>query len=215
MKKLIVILILIQASLVNAQKNIYLSDQFETLSKDHKTLAILPFFATLHLKNGEKLTTEQRTKLADKEGYTVQNAIETYFLKQKSKKKFSVNFQDTKETNALLKQHNISIDNLDIYTTQQLSEILGVDGIISGNLTLTALISDGVSTDFDLISFITGNSDYGRIAIKITDGKQSKLLWKYEMEITRKTGKNTYEIIEEMMKKAARKFPYQKIKKKQ
>lgn len=214
MKKIAtLLLIFICIVKANAQGNIYTSEKFEDLSKDHKVLAILPFYATLHLENSKDITDENLKKLAEKEGYVVQSALETYFLKQKSKKKFEVTFQNIQITNDLLAKNNISLDNLDVYTSKKLANLLGVDGIISGNLTLKALISEGVSTDFDIFDYLLGDSGYGRIAIKIADGKTSKLLWKYENKITKKSGKDTYEIITDMMKKAARKFPYEKEKK--
>jgi len=39
------------------------------------------------------------------------------------------------------------------------------------------------------------------------------LLWRFEKEITKKSGKNTTELIDKMMKQASRKFPYDKEKK--
>lgn len=191
------------------QKLIYQSEQFEELSKDHKTVAILPFKARLELEN-QNLTSEQLESLQEKEGYEVQNALESYFLKLHKRKDYRVSFQDIKNTNAILAKNDISEKNIDIYTSQQLCKILDVDAVISGDLTLKALISKGVSTDFDLISFISGTSDYGRIAIKLSDGETGKLLWKYEKVINRKSGKNTYDIIEAMMRKSTRKFPYDK-----
>ena len=116
-------------------------------------------------------------------------------------------------TNAILAQNNITYKNIDIYTVKQLSEILGVDGIISGNLNLNILLSKGVSTEFKFLDFFNGNSDYGRIGVKVSDGSSGKLLWKYEIEITKKTGKNTTELIDKMMKLATKKFPYEKEKK--
>lgn len=213
MKKKLLILFLAITSLVTAQKNIYTSEKFDELSKEHKVLAILPFYATLHLNDAKGMSEEDLKKLARKEGCAVQSAIEMYFSKRKKKKKLDVTFQSIETTNQILKENNITLDNMDIYTTKQLAEILHVDGIISGNLTLKALISEGVSTDFDIFKYILGESDYGRIAIKISDGKTSKLLWKYEKQISRKSGKDTNEIISDMMKKAARKFPYDKKKK--
>lgn len=193
-----------------SQKTVYENKSFEELASDHKELAIIPFHVLLNLKNEEQLTESNLKALAEREGYAVQNAVESYFLKRKKRKKFSVNIQDIKNTNALLKKHNITISNIDEFTTQELCSILKVDGLVSGNLTLKALISQGVSTSFDFISFVTGSSDYGRIALKISDGDSGKLLWKYEQEITRKSGKNTHEIIESIMKKLVRKFPYDK-----
>lgn len=199
-------LLLICASGIG-QKTIYQSEQFEELSKDHKTVAILPFEARLELDN-KNLEADQLAKLQEKEGYEVQNALESYFLKLHKRKDYRIEFQDIKNTNALLAKKGIELKNLNIHTSQELCDILDVDAVISGDLTLKALISEGVSTDFDLISFISGTSDYGRIAIKLSDGDTGKLLWKYEKVINRKSGKNTYDIIEAMMRKSTRKFPY-------
>ncbi|MDG3583441.1 hypothetical protein [Galbibacter pacificus] len=209
MKKHIFLIVLMMSALGFGQKTIYQSESFKELSKDHKTVAIVPFEARLELDN-KNLTAEQLKKLQEKEGYEAQNALESYFLKRHKRKDYRIEFQDIKNTNALLAKEGIDLLNLDIYTTQDLCKILGVDALISGDLTLNALISEGVSTDFDFMSFISGTSDYGRIAIKLSDGATGKLLWKYEKVITRKSGKNTYDIIEAMMRKSTRKFPYDK-----
>ncbi len=212
MKKRILYLLLFASLAVSAQKNIYESKNFDDLSKDHKVLAILPFLTNLDLKDG--ISKNELKQLEEKEGYAVQNALETYFSKRKRKKKFSVEFQNTKNTNAILAQKNISYENIDVYTIKQLNEILQVDGIISGNMDLNILLSKGVPTEFSLLDYFLGDSNYGRIGIKISDGASGKLLWKYEKKINKKTGKNTNDLIDRMMKLATRKFPYDREKKK-
>ena len=144
----------------------------------------------------------------------MQDALETYFGRGKKKKKFSVEFQNTKNTNAILAQNNINYSNIDTYTIKQLSKILNVDGIISGNLNLNILLSKGIPADFSILDYLLGDANYGRIGIKISDGKTGKLLWKYENEITKKSGKNTDDLIDKMMKKMTRKFPYDKERQK-
>lgn len=190
------------------QKNIYQSARFETLSQDHQVLAIIPFITNLDLE--EELSSAERTELEEQEGYEVQNALETYFGRGKKRKKFSVDFQNIQNTNAILTQNNIDYSNIDTYTVKQLCELLKVDGIISGNMDLNILLSEGVPTEFSFMDYIRGDANYGRIGIKISDGVTGKLLWKYEKEITKKTGRNTIELIDKMMKKAARRFPYEK-----
>ena len=210
-KKLIFLAIFSNAWFGNAQKNIFESTRFVELSANHQVLAIIPFLTQLDL---EQNTSQNELKsLAKKEGYAVQDALETYFSRRKKRKKFNVEFQNVKETNALLLKNDITYENIDIHTVKELSEILGVDGIISGSLDLNALLSKGVSTDFSLLDYFRGKTDYGRIGIKISDGKTGKLLWKYEKIITKKTGKNTIDLIDKMMKAASRKFPYDKEKK--
>lgn len=211
MKKILLFLLTLISFQSFSQKNIYENGRFDELSENHKILAIVPFIAKLELE--QSLSKEEQTKLAEREGYAVQDALETYFSRRKKRKKFNVEFQNIKNTNALLAQNNITYENIDIYTVKQLADILNVDGIISGNLDLNILLSKGVPTDFKFLDYFSGDADYGRIGVKISDGFSGKLLWKYEKEITKKTGKNTAELIDRMMKLASKKFPYDKEKK--
>ncbi|KKK83435.1 hypothetical protein LCGC14_2793430, partial [marine sediment metagenome] len=168
----------------SAQKNIYETSTFDDLTQDHQVLAIVPFITHLDLEN--KITKKELKLREEKEGYAVQNALETYFSQRKKKKKFSIDFQNIKNTNALLAKNNIRYDNIDVHTIKELSEILGVDGIISGNLELNVLLSDGVDTKFNFLDYFLGDADYGRIGVKISDGATGKLLWKYEKEINKR-----------------------------
>ncbi|MER3376458.1 MAG: hypothetical protein RIM83_17595 [Allomuricauda sp.] len=211
MKKIVSIIVFLAVTVASAQKNIYENRKFDELTEEHEVLAIMPFIAYLELK--EVVDRDELKVLAEREGYAVQNALETYFSKRKKRKKFNVDFQNIMNTNAILAQNGIDYDNLDIHTTQELCKILDVDGIISGNLNLNILLSEGVPTDFNLLDYFSGDANYGRIGVKISDGESGKLLWKYENEISKKTGKNTTELIDKMMKAASRKFPYDKEKK--
>ncbi|MEO0571354.1 MAG: hypothetical protein AAF039_06575 [Bacteroidota bacterium] len=210
-KKLLFLFVFLGFFWSNAQKDIFESNRFDELSEGHQVLAIVPFITQLDLE--QNISKEELKELAQKEGYAVQDALETYFSRRKKRKKFNVDFQNVEETNALLTKNGIRYDNIDIRTVKELSNILGVDGIISGSLDLNVLLSKGVSTDFNLLDYFRGKTNYGRIGIKISDGSTGKLLWKYEKIITKKTGKNTDELIDKMMKAASRKFPYDKEKK--
>ncbi len=211
MRRILFLFVLMGFVNVTAQKNIYENRRFDELTENHEVLAIVPFIANLDLE--QDVSPSELRKLAEKEGYAVQNALETYFSKRKKRKKFNVDFQNIEDTNAILTQKGINYSNLDIYTTKQLCDILKVDGIISGNLNLNILLSKGVSTEFSFFDYFSGNANYGRIGVKVSDGDTGKLLWKYEKAITKKTGKNTVELIDKMMKLASRKFPYDKEKK--
>ena len=151
MKKLVSYLLIITSLTVSAQKNIYESKNFDDLTENHVVLAIIPFLTNLDLDDG--ISRNELKQLEEKEGYAVQNALETYFSKRKRKKKFSVEFQNTKNTNAILAQKNITYKNIDVYTIKQLSEILQVDGIISGNMDLNILLSKGVPTEFSFLDY--------------------------------------------------------------
>ncbi len=212
MRNYILILFALSFFQLWGQKDIYESVRFDELSSEHATLAIIPFFTYLDLE--QDLSKEEQNRLEELEGKAVQDALETYFGRGKKRKKFTVEFQNVENTNALLAQNKINYNNIDTYTIKQLSEILGVDGIVSGNLELNVLLSRGVPQEVSFIDYLLGDANYGRIGIKISDGKTGKLLWKYENEITKKSGRNTTDLIEKMMKKMTRQFPYDKERKK-
>ncbi|MGB3143305.1 MAG: hypothetical protein WBB24_04285 [Maribacter sp.] len=211
MSRILLAFVLLSTISITAQKNIYESPDFDKLSEDHNVLAIIPFLTNLDLN--ETVSKVEQKRLEENEGYAVQNAFETYFSKRSKKKKLPVEFQNVKNTTAILAQNNITYENIDIYTTKQLSEILGVDGIISGTLDLNILLSNGIPTEFSFTDYFSGGANYGRIGVKISDGDSGKLLWKYEKKIDKKTGKNTTDLIDRMMKLAIRKFPYERERK--
>lgn len=212
MKYVVLLLLFFILTSGSAQKGIYESGKFDKLSEDHNVLAIIPFFTNLELE--ENISGDELKALEEKEGIAVQDALETYFGRGKKRKKFTIEFQNIENTNAILAQNDITYGNIDTYTIKQLSKILKVDGIISGNLDLNILLSEGIPAEFSFIDYILGVADYGRIGIKISDGATGKLLWKYEKEINKKTGKNTDDLIDKMMKGATRKFPYDKERQK-
>ncbi|WP_298512777.1 hypothetical protein [uncultured Kordia sp.] len=212
MKKILtsLLILIVGMQFANAQKKIYESDKFDELSKDHKIIAILPFQTTLNLKSKDKTYTKaQIQELEEREGVAVQEALESYFLNRKRKKKLKIEFQDINTTNRMLKKAGVVSEDMDIYSPQELCKILKVDAVISGSLTSRLLLSKDIDTSFDLITYLKGKSDYGKIIIKLSDKTTGKLLWRYEKTINRKSGKNTQNIINRMMRKASRKFPYE------
>ena len=57
-----------------------------------------------------------------------------------------------------------------------------------------------------------GPTNTGQCTINIHEAKAGELLWKYENALSRGMGSNTQSVINAMMRKAAKKFPYEKTK---
>jgi hypothetical protein len=191
-------------------KEIYTNPNFTTLSKDHKILAILPFKASIMLrpKQIEKMGEEQYQKLQIDEGKSVQSALQTYFLNKREDKGFDVTFQDVAKTNALLLKNNINLTNIDSYTSEELAKLLEVDGVISGSISTDKPMSDGASIALGMVVGFYGATNSGKCTININDGKTGELLWKYEKTLARSLGSDINTIINAMMRKASRQFPY-------
>lgn len=197
---------------VSAQfiRSIYTNPNFEQLAKDHQTLAIIPFKANVKLrpKQMKEMSAEDVARMEEQEGESVQSALYSYFLKRKGKHDFNVGFQDITRTNALLAKNGITYENIGEYTTEDLAKMLEVDAVVSGLLTTDKPMSEGGAIALGILTGISAPTNSGKIAIDINDGATGELLWKYEKALSRDLGSDTNQIINALMRKASRKFPY-------
>jgi len=206
-------LLFIVPLVVGAQtKEIYVNPDFARLTQDEKTLAILPFEVTMNLRPKQKarITAGELADLEHKEAFAIQSALQTYFLKRKEKRHFSVDFQDIQQTNALLKQKHLLPDSLSFYSPAEQARILGVDGVVSGALVSDKPLSDGASIALGLLVGFSGPTNSGKCTISIHDRDSGKLVWKYDKTLSRGLGSDINTIINAIMRKASRKFPYEK-----
>ncbi|NCF33935.1 MAG: hypothetical protein GWP50_10260 [Proteobacteria bacterium] len=75
-----------------------------------------------------------------------QRAVYTQFLERVEKDKVTVKFQDIDDTNALLRRADGFDEQGRInLTKQQISELLGVDAVISGSMTLSKPMGTGTA----------------------------------------------------------------------
>lgn len=191
-------------------REIYVNDNFATLAKDHKLVAILPFKAIVKLRPNQmaKMTQEQFQQLQKDEGMAVQSAIHSYLLKRKDQHDLSISFLDISTTNALLAKNNITQENIDTFTPKELAEMLNVDAVISGVLSTDKPMSDGASVALGVLVGFYGATNSGKCTINIHDGKTGELMWKYEKTLSRSLGSDTNTVINTIMRKASRQLPY-------
>ena len=222
-------LIFLTGFVLQAQ-TVYLNPEFDSLARDHKELAILPFKVTLKLKLGKmrKMEIEDLKKIEKAEGEAVQTALFDFFLKQKEKDSFKVSFQDITKTNELLAEMGWKNDSYRPKNLEEVCRRLKVDGVIIGTVITSKLLSDEAAAAMYALGITValgtsllgqpeifggpGPTNKGTCTIDIHDSKTGELLWKYENTLTRGMGSNTRTVINAMMRKVPKKFPYEDIK---
>jgi len=211
---LTVLLALFTTLLASAQtREIYTSPKFKLLTKDHKTLAVLPFRTTLQLRPAEVKKNggiEGVRVLEEREGLGVQSALQSYLLKQKGDNDITVDVQDVARTNALLAKNGMTSEKTLTMTMEELAQMLGVDGVISGTFESSQPMSGGAAVAMLMVGGFSGPTNTGKLAISINDGRSGELLWKYDKSLSRGFGSDTNSIITTIMRKASRQFPYSK-----
>ena len=195
-----------------AQREIYTHEDFQSFASSHQMIAILPFKANIKLrpKQMQSMSETQLRNLQEQEGLAVQSALHTYYLKRKEqgKAKMSVDVQPPHTTNALLRKANVSQENYYDFTVQELADILGVEAVVHGELNTSSPMSEGASVAMGLAVGYFGATNNGDISIQLSDGKTGTLLWKYDKTLSRSLGSDTQSVINAMMKKASKKWPY-------
>jgi hypothetical protein len=218
MKNFFVFYLLVIYQISVAQK-VYINPQFKTIAENHTTIAILPFQVTANLRPEamKKMTASQLTKLQKDEGMAAQSTFHGYLLRHKTKHNLKIDLLDLHTVNALLLKNDITENNFEFYTPHELCTLLQVDGVVTGQLFTEKPFSEAAAIAHLFIykdplfnfNFIPTNT--GNCIISMNDGNTGALLWKYNKSLNRGHGSSTYTIINAIMRKASRKFPY-KIK---
>lgn len=191
-------------------KAVYVNPKFYSLAHDHKTVAVLPFTVTIGLRPKERAATsdEDLKKMEQQEGIAAQNALVSWFLRKQKTDHYSVEFQDVNTTNALILKAGMDMHNLASYTPDELAKSLGVDAVMGGIIKSSKPISEGASIAMGALFGVYGNTNTGHITINLNDAEKGALLWKYDNDLSGSLGSDMDSIMDSLMRKAARKFPY-------
>ena len=188
-------------------KQVYKANNYKEVIERHKTVAILPIKATISYKKTPKeYSAEANAEEEKKLGMSMQQGMYTYLLRKEDD--YTVKFQDVERTNALLKKANI-MGGLDEVLPDSICKILNVDAVIRCTYQYEKTASEtGALVSTLLIG--TGKTGSGGLVMQINDGKDGELVWRFYKEMNETLTSNANEIMERMMKKVARNFPYKK-----
>lgn len=213
MKKVILLLTcLFSTTLMLAQfegsKQIFESPKLGQLTAVHKTVAILPFKASISYKRLPKNFDAQTNKDEERKlGSNLQSGMYTYLLRKSDD--YTVTVQDVERTNVLLKQNEV-FDKIDEMTPDALAKILGVDAVIKCAYAYEKTSSEGLAIAKTLlIGFGTGKVASGEMTMNVYNGADGDLLWRFYKEMNEDVMSSANAVMERMMRKVGRNFPYE------
>lgn len=189
---------------------VYTAEDFSTYQAEHKTVAILPYSVQIELKKlPEGVTQDDIEKMEADESQVFQKVLYGQFLEQYSKGRYTVEFQDIDKTNTLLTRSDVNLDNMSSYTKDELSALLGVDALISGNIRRDKPMSTGAAIASTLfLGFGTTNKVHVNMAVH--DGTSGNLLWSYDHEVSGGLGSSPEKLAKSLMDNISKKFPYER-----
>ena len=209
MKKLVLLILLFLSFNLYSQKQIFESPQLSSATKVHKIVAIIPFVVKITYKKQPKnfsadANKEQEQKMAK----SIQSSMYTFLLRKADK--YTVSFQDVEKTNILLKKAGIA-DKLDEMTKDEIAKILGVDAVISGTFESEQTKTEaGAIVSAVIFGGLGGKTGSGSLTMMINNGTDGELLWRFFKTMDDNIATGTDDLVESMMRKVSRNFPYLK-----
>jgi hypothetical protein len=79
---------------------------------------------------------------------------------------------------------------------------------MGGLIQTTKPMSEGASIALGVAFGVWGNTNSGNITINLSNAADGALLWKYDKELARSLGSDMNVLMDTLMRKASKKFPY-------
>lgn len=214
MKKTLLLFVLISANLLafgqyeNA-KQVFESPQLKNAVATHKVVAILPFGTKISFKKQPKdFDLEAHVQKEKAMATSIQSSMYTFLLRKSSN--YTVEFQDVEKTNVLLKKAGL-IDKLDEVTKDEVAKALGVDAVISGKFETEQTRSEaGAIVTTVLFGGIGSKTGSGSLTMAVYNGQSGDMLWRFFKAMNDGVFSSSDELIDRMMRKVSRNFPYSK-----
>ena len=197
--------------IVNAQwetsKQEFKSPDLQNLIDNAKTVAILPFKANVKYKRMPKgATVESLREEEEKLSTSLQDGMLTYLLRKSEN--YSVKFQDVNRTNALLKRSGVYND-LDVVLPDSLCKILNVDAVIKSTWNYEKTGSEAGAIVMALAVGVSKGVGSGALTLQLYGAKDGELAWRFYKEMNESAFSSASELMERMMKKIGRNFPFE------
>ena len=189
-------------------KELYEAPNLKKVLQAQKTVAILPLRVTISFKKFPKNYDAANNAVQEKEeGVNMQQGMYTYLLRKADN--YFVSFQDVQRTNILLKQAGI-YDKLDQITADSIAKILKVDAVIQASYAYEKTGSEAAAIAKTLVFGFGGSTASGSLTMQINNGTDGNLLWRFYKQMNEGIFSSADELMQRMMKKVARNFPYEK-----
>ena len=204
----------------------YVSDNFKESTVDHVKVAVLPFEIDYIGKIPAELSEEELLKAQVQESEAYQQSFQSQILAcaRKRKQEITVKLISNKKVMAVLAENGISTEDSWDMSSDELSELIGVDAIIRGSVRTKRLLTNkqsfGIDMSRKLLDVLRRNNNIPRVngaiantadimvQYDIIDAEEGVVLWSYQCTREADWQRQPEEIIASINRTAAKRFPY-------
>jgi hypothetical protein len=219
-------LILVFLFLIVSCTPYYIAANFNSRTAHHTKVAVLPFEILFIGRMPADLTEEDILEIEEAEAIVFQVSFYNEILRstKNGRKPIGVDLQHYDETLDLLNKNNIGIRQSWRTNPKDLAAILGVDAVVKASIEKTRFMSDLASfgiehgirffndlTDYrlwPLALFVNTTSKKVKSSYYLLDKEDATAIWSIAYDIDADWRSPTDEIINHIIRRSARKFPY-------
>ena len=190
--------------LLSSCASVYYSPDAKQASSQHQKIAIVPPTVSIAARrkvDPEALKEQQRT-----ESLNFQKEMYNWFLRRKSQNGMRVNILDIETTNAKLTKVGYFEENT--MTPKEISDLLGVDAIMTSNYALSKPISEGAAVALGLLVGVWGATNETTVTLEIHDKGTENMIWNYNHTLSGSIGSSSASLVNALMRNASKKMPY-------
>jgi hypothetical protein len=222
MKKITFYFLLIFA--ISSCRTTYVSEDFQSISKEHQRIAILPFHIINNVPFPRGMSPREQRQIQESESIAFQNSLIRQLLKkdsQRKSKQMKVLILSAQETNSLLAKNGISASEAYKIKPQKLAKIIGVDAVVINTLHKNWFVTDfatfNIPVPQDIPVVIKGrfpinprlSSRTYSLVSDIVNGDDGKIISSTSAESHRiKLRKRKQSFVQIVNRKISRNFPY-------
>ncbi len=196
-------LFILAGILLSSCAKIFYSPDAKTLAQNHQLVAILP--PTVSIAASRKVEAQAIIEQQKTESINFQYEMHSWMLKRKMQGKISPEIQDIEITNAKLKKAGYPET---ILTPAEICELLGVDGILGSNYSLSKPMSQGAAIAVGVLFGAWGATNEVSVSLNIKDCANKKLIWNYDHKFSGSIGSSPANLVDGLMRNASKKMPY-------
>ncbi len=191
-------------------KQVFKSPNLPAAIASHRTMAILPSDVLItNRKQPKNFNPEADREQEKKMSTSIQGSIYTYLLRRSNE--YPISIQTMDETNLRLKSAGME-GNLNKLTKTEIAAALGVDAVLGSRFEMRETQSDGLAiATMILVSGAGGRTGTGKLTLTLYNGTDGELLWRFYKSMNENVIASSTDLVERMMRKVARNFPYRII----
>jgi hypothetical protein len=160
--------------------NVYKHPSLKAFEARHKTMAFLPFTVSYsYYKRPKRLSTQAQKELEQIQAEKMLQEMYGFF-KQHSQRNSTITFQPPSITDSLLKAAGIDRHNIQLYKEDELTKILGVDGLFKMKVSTYFFREEVEALAIMILSIFSLATQEIAIDATIHDGRSNELVWRYQ-----------------------------------